>query len=67
MIIRDLDKKVINNEIYWSFDDVYSSTKKLKDMLISEITEEKKEGITNAITILLMYFGVLVLMVFKST
>ena len=46
MIIRDLDKKVINSEIYWSFDDVYSSTIKLKDMLISEITEEKIEGVT---------------------
>ena len=43
MIIKDLDKKIINDEIYWSFDDVYSSTIKLKDMLISEITEEKKE------------------------
>lgn len=44
MFIKDINKNLIYDEIYWTFEDVEESALKLKDTLFSEITETNKNN-----------------------
>ena len=46
LLVADMNEKVFLDTIFWSFDDVYASTKKLGDMFLTECTEKKINNIT---------------------
>ena len=44
MYIMDLNKKIIKDDIFWTFEDIRESAEKLKDTMFAEITENLIDG-----------------------